>query len=362
MKKIILFLFLINPNLYAQIDSYSQKENYPEEVEKFYEQLKKALAISEILVPFVENEKYGYLDQKTLEVMVDPVAESLNLIRTDFHNYHIGIYDKTFWIVIEKGELILKHIAIGVQDDPGPENWVRSSFGAKRAEDKKFRGFTYEINADGTPGLLSYSQLYYVNSQNIPQLTLFKINGDVYAIAQLDHKKSVERRMGIIKPNGEYLNGFDFNYNDILPVVGLKPSNETWFLVRELNSENNNHHFINSKGQLLPKSTLPDLYYATHFVKTKYSTPYYELVSTIGYVVNSNNIVDLYDMKKVDVLDKDMKAFYLNYINLSNDDSYMSIEEKRKNSLMFASVEDASGQWMYIDFNGKKYRPQPRLR
>ena len=224
-------------------------------------------------------------------------------------------------------------------------------------KNQKFKGFTYTRNEEGKIYVSSFSEIFDSKNSNDPNLWLIEMEGKVYGIGEIWDFKNSQKLAGIISPDGKPLKGFDFSFDKILPLKGLKESLGNWFLVRKSYTEDSRFHFVNSKGEFLSETILPKLDYSYNFTKTRRSTPYYIPKGSLRYGMNDNKIVDLYELKLINAIPENYEILYLDYIYLHNLESE-DIEIQRKNSKIFAVVKDENGKWFYMDFEEKKYIPK----
>jgi hypothetical protein len=186
-------------------------------------------------------------------------------------------------------------------------------------------------------------------------LTPIHFGEEVVAIAiQFDDKTQL-KKTGIIYQNGKPVKGFDFSFSDIKP---LKLSNDSLvphFLVRKLNSDDDNYHIANSKGEIISESILPNLNYLQNFHLTQNSTPYYQPISTLGYVLNSGKLIDLYNLKEVKFPNENLYFSDLDYIIAENLLSNEMVE-LRKKAIFFVKVREENGFEYFMDLSGKKFK------
>ncbi len=362
--RIVSILLLMTNYSLAQVETSQPKSEYPAEVTELFQYLQAAYeGEPTILVPFIQNWKFGLIDYRTLNVVVPAIAPSLPLINTADKSGQIDFYyaDGTtyeFSKSQDDNQTITSFGRPHVVETPPPGNWtIPASLGVKvLPADHSFKGFTYERNSEDRLQLTSYPEIYKdqgtYGSPYYPHLTLIDIDDDVYAIAQ-----NQKYQVGIINTNGSPITGFDFNYQRVLPIKGMKESLGTWFLAMKDDSNENIFHFVNAQGEIMPESTLPALDYTINYVSTQASTPYHEPVSMLGYAINSGKVIDFYELKQVKSIPPEYKAIYLDAVGTSpihTDD----LDEQRTNTLIFAVVEDENGNRFYMDFDGKKYLPK----
>jgi hypothetical protein len=151
----LIILTILYSTCFGQMDLYSLDDKYPKRIVEFREELTKVFREkSRILIPFKENEKWGYMDYHTKEILVSPKADGLNIIQTDVKRSSIGVMTldgQSFHFFIENSEATIFTIGPpkNVEMEP-PRDWKRpASFNLKIIEDEKFKGFTYEVNDEG---------------------------------------------------------------------------------------------------------------------------------------------------------------------------------------------------------------------
>ncbi len=298
MRHIIVLIFMWGSMAYSQIDINAIVHKELKEVRELYEYLKKAFeAEPTVLVPFMEDGKYGYLDFQTLEIVIPPVADRLVLLNTVFKNGFIGELDGYYLEFDGKENLTFKQYGPPqVREELPPADWgLPADLGAKMIpKNQKFKGFTYTRNEEGKIYVSSFSEIFDSKNSNDPNLWLIEMEGKVYGIGEIWDFKNSQKLAGIISPDGKPLKGFDFSFDKILPLKGLKESLGNWFLVRKSYTEDSRFHFVNSKGEFLSETILPKLDYSYNFTKTRRSTPYYIPKGSLRYGMNDNKIVDLY--------------------------------------------------------------------
>lgn len=363
MKNFFFIIYLISATTFSQIEIHPPVYEEPKEVRELFQYLHKAFSDkSTILVPFMENGKFGYLNHETLEVVVSPLADALSLRNTSIKEGYVGTMGNYFYEFNDYGNLTMREMNYGppqiVEHRPS-QNWVLpTDLGVKIIpKSENFEGFTYRKSADGKIFVSSFSEKFHSRNSNDPYLWLIEINGEVYGIGEIKNPKNYESLAGIISPDGKPLKGFDFNFNKIYPIKGLKDSVGNWFLVRKSDSDDDNFHLINSKGEFLPESVLPKIDYSQFFTKTQLSTPYHIPTGTLNYVINGNQILDLYELKRIKIIPQNYEIIYVDYVYLEESE-LESMESKRQNAKIFAVVKDENGNWFYMDFEGKKYIPK----
>lgn len=362
MRNCFYLILMWSSTAFCQIEINPPVYEEPEEVKELFQYLKKAFAgKSTFLVPFMENEKFGYLDEQNLEVVVPPIADALALRNASIKDVYVGAIGNYFYEFNDYGNLTIREMNYGppqVSEELPPQNWVLpTDLGVKIIpETENFKGFTFRKDDNGKIYVSSFSEKYDSGNSNNPNLWPIEIGGEVYAIGQIKNSKNHESLAGIISPDGKPLKGFDFNFNKILPIKGLKESLGSWFLVRKSGSDDK-FHLINSKGEFLPESVLPKIDYSKFFTKNQMSTPYYIPTGSLNYVINYNKIIDLYELKLVEIVPENYQILYLDSMYLEKIETE-NMESKRQNAKMFAVVKDEAGNWFYMDFNGKKYIPK----
>lgn len=362
--RIFFYLILMwSSTAFSQIEIHPPVYREPEEVRELFKQLQKAFADDQIiLVPFMENGKFGYLDYESLKVVVPPMADRLTLKNTAHKEGYIGEMDNYSYTFNEDGNLTMREMNYGppqIREERPSQNWaLPTDIGVKIIpKSENFKGFTYRKNEEGRIYVSTFSELYDSGNLNNPNLWPIEIDGEVYGIAEIRNPENWQTLAGIISPDGKPLKGFDFNFNKILPLTGLKESLGNWFLVQKRNSDDSKFHLINSKGEFLSEKILPQLDYNQYFIKTQMSTPYHIPLGQLNYVVNNNKIIDLYELKFIDIIPENYEILYLDFIYLKNLESE-KVEVKRQNAKIFVVVKDEKGNWFYMDFNEKKYIPK----
>lgn len=363
MRSVFYLILICSSTAFCQIDMSPPVYQEPDNVREYFQYLTTAFnGEPRILVPFMEDGKFGYLNHETLEVVVPPLAAILVLKNSTNHEGFVGELDDYYFRFTDGGNLIMGEKNLGppqVSEEGPPQNWVLpTDSGIKMTpKTKNSKGFTYRKREDGKISVSSFSEIYDSGNKYDPNLWPIEIDGEVYGIAEIRDPKNRQKSSGIIFPDGNPLKGFDFNFNKILPIKDLKESLGNWFLVQKSNSDDSKFHLINSKGEFLSEKILPKLDYSRFFSKTQISTPYHIPRGVLNYAIYDNKIIDLYELKLLKVIPKKYEIIDLDFIFLENLEME-SMENKRQNAKMFAEVKDEKGNWFYMDFNGKKYIPK----
>lgn len=357
----ILILVLTTGSVFSQDLLIIKKPEDPAPVVQLAERLESLLQDSMILVPFVKEGKYGYLNYQTSEVVLPPMADHLNLLNTRCFQGEVGTLalESTdygfFWEGGESKQLKIQKYGLPqvVVEGPPYDQTGSPAANAQIIPTAQSKGFTYVREADGTLKLRSFSTIYQGQAGRV-NLELVEIGKQVLAIGSKPDYNTYEALTGIIDSTGNALPGFDFNFNRIRPVRGIDSG--TWFLVRKAHSEDPNFHFVDLKGHLLPEDRLPNLDYARNFVRTPASAPYYDLVSVVGYGINTGHIIDFNKLKTLDIVPEGYQPVRL--------ESLMRLHPKispitgMDRTIMFVLLKDTEGHPVYMDFDGKIFNPK----
>ena len=185
------------------------------------------------LIPFKLNDLWGYLDKKSLKVLVRPEFTSLSFMNGCAEAV---CYDGTALWIDPTGELMevvhrdhgYPDLAIAALDDtegPFPISSADGFKGFKMNEKKEITHFS-DIYHRVTPAMFNISGPYL-------------INGKYYAIADKDDAS------GVIDEEGNSLPGFDFVHRH-LTMNSRSKDGDTWFYYEDMNGKKG---FMNSSGK-----------------------------------------------------------------------------------------------------------------
>jgi hypothetical protein len=106
-KFLIAFTFYLN--CFGQINSNFEENFYPEPVVEFQNELNKIIqGKPRILVPFQKDEKWGYMDYHTKEILVSPRATWLNVFRSNVENTEVGMFrmnEESYNIILKNSKV-----------------------------------------------------------------------------------------------------------------------------------------------------------------------------------------------------------------------------------------------------------------
>lgn len=364
--KIVPFIIsiLFSLNCFSQIyDVQSQNSNFPKEVQEFRDELEAAFGKNDqILIPYFENNKWGYLDSKTLRKLTSAKANWLKIANSDSKELELGSMEinntNYLFSVVEKTIKVERPLPPTTKEMLPEGNWKRpTEFFVEVIEDYSFRGFSYVEDREGKLFLSSYSSAYKSGNKHFPNLTPIQLGDNVVAIAGLYDSKANQYKEGIIFPDGKAMNGFDFNFKSIKPILGTKLSLGSHFLVQKVDSIDENYYIANSKGEILNENVLPKLNYRQNYYLEKNATPYLKPYSTLGYAINEGILIDLYLLKKVPNISSKLIVtgidYFLKGIVNTND-----LEELRKNSIVYILVSESEESIYYRDLKGTIFKPK----
>lgn len=362
MKRIFLIsiIILLQLKVVAQGKLFPTTYQYPDVVNGVLNQLK--LYGKENLynlIPFTQDDKWGYLDKNNLKIIIKPIAH-----RTTFYQekeYHVLLEIKNnkelFGIIQRNGGL--KIITLGppqvMAEPPMPRYERPANSNANIVSSKNgFKGFTYIKDSAGRYQVSSYSDLYKSSYKSFPNLSLIEIDGKVHGIAEKNKEKSNQRVLAIIDEKGNALKDFDFKYTNIIPLTGYDKRLGHWFLVLEEGADN--FQLKNSDGKVLTHNGTTEANFQIGFYAKPEETPYYTAVEhNLNYVVMNNRIFDTYNLRWVDTkIPNSYKLFHLSYL-LPNKPPKTDLSLLRQNAEFYVWVENMNGDRFYIDFEGKEY-------
>lgn len=327
MKNYFLFLILFNYCISFSQNSPSL-DKIKLEIQKDFSKVDKKRPLD--LIPFCVKGKWGYLDRKTMLEVVKPKFDNLS-----FCNYDFNIYYKDFFIKVNSSDLSMM---IENNDDAIMDGTDYSKSDIQViSSDNGYKGFSVDENGK----LVSYSKLYYHDSNHFWNISPFKNQDKYYAIVTLNGNK------GIIDTDGNPVALFNFNYKGIVRNPHADNSKTTWFLVTGLDGK---YSFVNFEGDF----------------KLKNEVIYYPFMSdnAAGYSLLRTEkkwaVLDLHSMEwKIKPQSKikfsEMNYSY-NFKGTKNSDDY----ENRGLMKVFI-LNDFPNKKYYTDFDGKKYIPKKYL-
>lgn len=302
--------------------SFAQARNA---IEKKFAKLEHT-AVSD-LIPYRVDGKWGYVSASSLEIVVLPVFQHLDFMRSEV----IVRYVDDCHFVISKHGKLTEVIYPGSSENYGYlEPPIHQP---KRNPDPEFKGFTLDENNK----IATYSSLYikddYWHHLNIQGP--FKIKDQYYAVARKGNSA------GIIDQNGNHLEGFDFNYKNL--VFNSEGLLETWFYYEDKAGEKG---FINNKSKKMLGGELLS------------SIDSYSNLSGLNIQQKDGlyGILDLYRMEWL-IKPQKLKITKIDYANQFFPPMHISLGVRETQNYYFL-VEEADGRKYYIDDKAKAYLPK----
>lgn len=346
----------------AQIDLGYETKTIPsviKEVKPYFDKIKKEDYIH--LVPFRKKDKWGYMDKRTMKTVVPPFASHLSLYKGNFYlgSVYDGPSSTQYILKLDKNGVLTYQIStIEVSPLAGLPDYPTKVFSNNieiLPSQKGHKGFHYQIDS-GFIILTGYSDLYKSESKKRPLLIPFFIGADVYAIAGRRTYDPYFTSYGIIDPEGNVRDGFEFKHKRIRPVTGMSDTAHKWFLVQDANDTANLYSFVNDKGEYILKNQLPErveLAYSSYdFLKEDY--PFHRPKSTtLEYIEVGNSILDMYELKYIN-FKQQYHILSLDYATNGFEEG-QTLEERRNKAIVYAWVEDGEDGF-YMDFEGNEYR------
>ena len=313
------------------------------------------------MIPFQQGKKWGYLDQRTMKIIVPALANTLYLFKPEGYIGTFNDYKNDLFYTLtldEEGKLRTHSEQVAELVMP-PQQYGRSPNPNIKSisSENGYTGFEYKIVAGDIIEITAYSDLYASYNVKEPKLIPLWIDGKVYAIAGKTTSDPHVTHFGIIASDGESLTGFDFEHQKLIPVGGVKDTTSSWFLVQPLGDRDTKYSYKNHKGEYRLKDSLSSRMYNWVYQSSQEHYPYYMPVkTTVGYVLTEQRIIDTYELKYINTLPKGYKLEYLDYMN-TKAYSKESPDIMRQTAKVFiiVSQEDKS---CYMDLQGKIYTPQ----
>lgn len=320
------------------------------------------------LLPFSNGDGFGYLDQQSRKIIVQPCATYLKIPKRKTGKQILGEIenqkDKSYYFEVswerDKGLIFTKKH----QQISAPSNGIDVKKVTKNVKihshQEGFSGFRFvKDSLSGNLLISEFSDLYLYEKSKKPNLDLIEIEGEVFAIAGIynEHKKYI---YGVIDQNGKPLGELDFKYSQITLIENLDGGTD--FMVKEMGESYQSDYFMNHLGER--HTGLSKKYYSNLFVMEEWKYPYYYKLSThknvLGFVWNENEILDFLEYKSLTV---NIPAGYeinswqpLDYLDLKDSDTD-DIRTLRKNAELLLEVSDGK-QTFFMNLEGKEYRPQ----
>ncbi len=322
------------------------------------------------LLPFSKGDGYGYLDQKTRKIIVQPCATELIIPKRksgkqvlgsipnkndDFHYFEVS-WERDKGLIFTKKHQQISAPPSGISvKKTTPDVQIR-------AHQDNYTGFKYiRDSISGNLLISEFSDLYlYRNSKN-PNLNLIEIGDKVLAVPG-KHNDRKEYIYGVIDPDGKPLGELEFKYKQIMVIENLE--GETDFLVTEIGENPMINYLVNNSG--VRHKSFPEKYYANFFVSKNLNYPFYYQLSphknVLGFVWDKNEILDFLDYKAIPVK---VPAGYairswqpIDYLDLKESDG-MDLRKHRENIELLLKVNDGPNIF-YMNLDGIDYRPQAK--
>ncbi|PZR23798.1 MAG: hypothetical protein DI539_02165 [Flavobacterium psychrophilum] len=357
----MLFVLCISLQLSGQEKMSVEMDEFKTEIQPYFDKIKEKDMAS--LVPFYKDGLWGYLDGKTLKVVVPPFANLLNFygeVPEFMGNSFLNGSKKGFLLNIENGKIQMNYTDLektipppmmSFSRDEPPRTMRRSFFGATiKPHTEGYRGFEYKIS-DGSYILTAYSDLYNPDKETSPDITDLVMDKQLHLIVKRDFL------YGIIDSSGVALKGFDFKFKKILPVQLPGDHDVQWFLVAEVINDEEVYSFINQKGEYRLKHQLNPQFYSLWNTGAE-DYPYYKIkYNQLGYVVSNGVLYDLVTLKKPMKPEPNLYISYLKVILTDTENNDVTLEKAREKAKVFVLIEEGENKF-YMDLSGKKYQPK----
>lgn len=348
---------LLSQTVKAQIDSeQTSLSEFVEKTKSYFDTIKKEDYM--LLVPYAEGGKWGYLHKESLKKVTPAFANYLNFYKGDYRLGYVRdsiTFDEFFFSLNNEGKVTFEASEVGVMEVLPPITYSRAfpQELEKKSSKKGYEGFEYKKSSVYID-ITAYSDLYESYDPRTPLLIPIKIDGKVYAIAGKKTKDPDIIHYGIIDSLGKPLKGFKFVHKNIRPVIGMKDTENTWFMVQDIADQKDQYSYINQKGKYkLKKELSSDIFNIYKSSKNHY--PYYEIEKNIlGYAITENSLFDLYEMKKINVVSMPYKILSIDYAT-TNIVKGETILEQRKKSNLYIWVQNEQEKF-YMDLKKKQYK------
>lgn len=335
MKKITLFLLLLaTTNVFSQ-----EKEPF---LKKKIEKLFANVPIEHLTttLPFRSGEKVGFVDAKTLKIVVEPV-DYIDVRSTFCPNLPSAIiYDEDgnyFFNISEKKEVELYSVNQFMNDIindcilPFEEGEEKNN----TIEISDNKGF--EVDSNGN--IIKISEKY-VSETGYINASLFQHNKQHYAIAK-DY--SIQKE-GIIDEKGNQLPHFNFTFHSIT-LNKYATDGEPWFFVKE--KEDGEGYFLSLSGKKIQLKGLEWIHYEKKII--------------FGYAIASNNITEEYgilDLSTMEwVIPLQKKYFFAQILYTCKEKLDTDNIENRNKAVIY--IENWSKERVFLmDFNLNEYFPK----
>jgi hypothetical protein len=281
-----------------------------------------------MLIPFRQNGRWGYLDKKTLNVVVKPEFDGLTFMNGCAE---VSFYDGTkIWVTssAELGDVVYRDhrdpdFGAVLYDEGGPFP-ISSANG--------FKGFKMDENKRIT----HFSDIY-----NRAQPALFNIhgpfviNGKYYAVAEKGDAS------GVIDEDGNSLKGFDFVHHELV-FNSRTTDGDVWFYYEEKNGQRG---FINHKGKKKLAGQLYDYPFSS--------------MDLFNFGVQENDkSFGVVDLQKMEWVIKPQSLPIIRIKGTTTAACKKDTEDRKDMIDVYFLVSERGKEPYYIDRNMKAYKPK----
>lgn len=361
MKHLLLLFFI---SLYYPLSAQNSSELISEATE--FKSMKSYLAKITLkdwpyMIPFQQDKKWGYLDQRTMKITVPALANTLYLFKPEGYIGTFNDYKNDLFYTLtldEEGKLRTHSEQVAELVMP-PQQYGRSPNPNIKSisSENGYTGFEYKVVAGDIIEITAYSDLYTSHNVNEPKLTPIRIDGKVYAVAGKSTADPNVTHFGIIASDGKPLPGFNFEHQKVIPIGGVKDTTSNWFLVQPTGGRDVKYSYMNHKGEYKLKDSLSSRIYNWAYQSSQEHFPYYMPVkTTAGYFLTDQRIIDTYELKYINSIPQKFRLEYLDYMNTKAYNKE-SPDITRQTAKVFVVVSQ-EGKSYYMDLEGKIYEPQ----
>ncbi len=287
------------------------------------------------LVPFYDKDKWGYLDKNSKKKIIPAIFP--NSIDARFFNPDIKLnFGGNECEIKNTGEIIVK------SNNDFSEIYVTeisSNNNISRVKSSKngFKGFTLAENGE----LLEYSDLYEYNKQGIPgwNIQIFKHKNKHYGVV-----RNLNGEYGIIDSLGIPMQGFEFNYYEILINRKTADTSDVWFFIKK-DKNNKNYSLINTNGVIKCENEI--------FTYPLLSSTIFGLTT-----FDENNVSGIFDSYNMEWVLKPQTNIAIGHLYYSSNELLNTNDDEQRFKANIYYLITEKNKKYFVDLNGNKYIPK----
>ncbi len=249
----------------AQIDEKSTAEEVHAFLTKEFAGVDKTKLTQ--LVPFKQNDVWGFMYADTKKVAVKPCFTFINFFTPNFigfcYQWEVEIYADPFSIDVHEQRVYCNEACVAS---------IEKVFVISSKTD--FKGFS----VDDGGSLESYADIYYIDENRRDISAPFEYKYEYFAIVLRNDS------CGIIDMFGEPLKGFDFNYKRIALNGFASSISKAWFYVESFAGD---RYFVSTNGE-------------KRFENNTLQIPMFSNIPFGLSVVNDDAVSGVFDLKRMD--------------------------------------------------------------